>query len=174
MDHSKMNMGKPAPGAKPATPGAKPADAMAGMDHSKMDRGKPAPSAKPEVRGAKPAGAMAGMDHSKMDMGKPAPGAKPAAAGAKPADAMAGMDHSKMNTGSATPKPDATGVAAGGEGKLPVTMAERIADPACPDNLGQAAAPRAVFQRKVYYFCSTGARDEFRRDPAVYLKKHPR
>ena len=93
---------------------------------------------------------------------------------AMPPGAMAGMDHSKMNTGSATPKPDATGVAAGGEGKLPVTMAERIADPACPDNLGQAAAPRAVFQRKVYYFCSTGARDEFRRDPAVYLKKHPR
>ena len=186
MDHSKMNMGKSAPGAKPTTPGAKPADPMAGMDHSKMKMGKPAPGAKPPAPGAKPTDSMAGMDHSKMNMGKPAPGAKPGAAGAtsvaqgaKPATRgssapMAGMDHSKMPMGGATPKPGDVAVAGGSEAMLPVMMAERIADPACPDNVGQASAPKAVYELKVYYFCSTGARDEFRKDPAAYLKKHPR
>ena len=53
-------------------------------------------------------------------------------------------------------------------------MAERIADPACAGNLGEATAPKAVFERQVYYFCSTAARDEFRKDPAAYLKRHPR
>lgn len=79
------------------------------------------------------------------------------------------------------PAPDATpenpGVdtaTASGSGKLPVTMADRLADPSCPDNVGQATAPKAVYERKVYYFCSTKTRDQFRKDPAAYLKKHPR
>jgi YHS domain-containing protein len=150
MDHSAMTPGPPAPGSPSAKPGAKPADPMAGMDHSKMDRGKPAT--------AKPANPMAAMDHSKMDMGKPA--AKPAPSAAKVA---------------APPTPSATEapIEAGG-GKLPVAMAERVADPACPDNLGQATAPKAVYERKVYYFCSTKDRDAFRKDPAAYLKKRPR
>ena len=114
------------------------------------------------------------MDHSKMDMGKSTSAVKPAAADAKPAGAMAGMDHSKMAMGGATAKPGEVPMAVGGEAKLPAMMAERIADPACAGNVGQATASKAVFERKVYYFCSPTARDEFRKDPAAYLKKHPR
>ena len=87
---------------------------------------------------------------------------------------MAGMDHSKMNMGGGSSKPGATPMAAGGEAKLPVMTAQRIADPECAGNVGQATAPKAVFERKVYYFCSTAARDEFRKAPAPYLEKHPR
>ncbi len=174
MDHSKMDMGRPAAAAKSAQPGAKAADPMAGMDHSKMDMGKPAPAAKSAKPGAKAADPMAGMDHSKMDMSKPAPAAKSANPGAKAADPMAGMDHSKMSTGGGTAAPAAAAIPAGSAGKLPVAMAERIADPACPDNVGKATAAKAVHQRKVYYFCSAAARDEFRKDPVAYLKKHPR
>ena len=140
---------------------APPADAMAGMDHSKMAMGKPAPGTKPAKPGAKSTDAMAGMDHSKMAMGKPPPGAKPAKPGAKPAEPMAGMDHSKMAMAGAPPKTSDD-------------AAPRIADPACPDNVGQATAPKAVYERKVYYFCSTRTRDDFRKNPAAYLKKHPR
>ncbi|MBA2260181.1 MAG: YHS domain-containing protein [Acidobacteria bacterium] len=153
---------------------APPADAMAGMDHSKMAMGKPAPGATPARPGAKPVDAMAGMDHSKMAMGKPAPGTKPAKPGAKPAEPMAGMDHSKMAMAGAPPKTSDDAAPAPGEAMLPVNMAERIADPACPDNVGQATAPKAVYERKVYYFCSTRTRDDFRKNPAAYLKKHPR
>ena len=32
-------------------------------------------------------------------------------------------------------------------------------------------APKATYQRKVYYFCSTADRDAFLKDPAAYLKK---
>jgi len=79
-----------------------------------------------------------------------------------------------MTTGRVTARRSGASPAAGSAGKLPVAMAERIADPACPGNVGKAGAARAVYERKVYYFCSTGARDEFRRDPGGYLKKHPR
>ena len=175
MDNSKMNMGAPASGAKPAASGAKPGGATAGMDHSKMNMRAPASSAKPAAPGAKPGGATAGMDHSKMNMGAPASSAKPAAPGPKPGGAMAGMDHSKMNMGGGRSTPGAMPMAAAGEeAKLPVMTAQRIADPACAANVGQATAPKAVFERKVYYFCSTAARDEFRKAPAAYLEKHPR
>lgn len=173
MDHSKTAKGATPAGA-PAAPGAKPADAMAGMDHSKMNMDKPATAAKSRTPGAKPADAMAGMDHSKTDMGKPAPAAKAPEPGAKATAPMAGMDHSKIGMGKPAATPAGTAVPAGGAGKLPVAMAKRIADPACPDNVGKATAAKAVHERKVYYFCSTAARDEFRKDPAAYLKKHPR
>ena len=166
-------IGRPAFSAKPVSPGVKPGGAMAGTDHSKMNMGAPASGAKPAAPGAKPGGAMAGMDHSKMNMG-PASGAKPAAPGAKPSGSMAGMDHSKMNMGGGSSRPGAMPMAAGGEAKLPVMTAQRIADPACAGNVGQATAPKAVFERKVYYFCSTAARDEFRKAPAAYLQNHPR
>ena len=178
MDDSKTAMGATPAGA-PAAPGAQPADAMAGMDHSRMDMGKSGSGTKRAAPGAKAAAPMAGMDHSKMDMGKPAAGAKSAAQGAKPAAPepiapMAGMDHSKMGMGKLAATPTSTAVPAGGAAKLPVAMAERIADPACPDNVGKATAAKAVHERRVYYFCSTAARDEFRKNPAAYLKKHPR
>ena len=160
--------------AVPTAPaGTTPPDAMAGMDHSKMAMGAPAATT-PAAPGAKPADPMAGMDHSKMNMGKPMPAAKPTKSAVKPAEPMAGMDHSKMATAVAPPKTGRDAASEPGELKLPVTMAERIADPACPDNVGQATAPKAVYERKVYYFCSAKARDEFRRDPVAYLKKHPR
>lgn len=160
--------------AVPTAPaGTTPPDAMAGMDHSKMAMGAPAATAT-AAPGAKPADPMAGMDHSKMNMGKPMPAAKPTKSAVKPAEPMAGMDHSKMATAVAPPKTGRDAASEPGELKLPVTMAERIADPACPDNVGQATAPKAVYERKVYYFCSAKARDEFRKGPAAYLKKHPR
>ena len=85
------------------------------------------------------------------------------------------MDHSKMSIPGTAP-------ATGGEHagmkmdtpKLPVIPAARIADPACPANVTQGNAPKAVYQRKVYFFCSTADRDLFRKNPAAYLKQRPR
>ena len=91
--------------------------------------------------------------------------AEPAAPGAKPAAPAAPMDHSKMPMGGSESK--------AGEAKLPVTPAERVMDPACP-TADTRTAPKATYQGKVYYFCSTRDRDEFQKDPAAYLKKRPR
>lgn len=176
MDHSKMPMTAPAatpaskPGGTTAAPGAaKPADPMAGTDHSKMAMGGAATATKPKA-GTKPAQPMGGMDHSKMPMA----GATKPKAGTRAAEPMAGMDHSKMSKPAARPNAGAAPPASTPEAKLPVSMAERVADPNCPDNVGRADAPRATYQRKVYYFCSTGDRDAFRKDPAGYLKRRPR
>ncbi len=57
--------------------------------------------------------------------------------------------------------------------ELPVTPAEEVIDPACP-SADKKTAPKATYQRKVYYFCSMRDRDEFKKDPAAYLKKRPR
>ncbi|HYU78465.1 MAG TPA: hypothetical protein VEK56_05745 [Vicinamibacterales bacterium] len=65
----------------------------------------------------------------------------------------------------------AAAAAPGGEPRLPVTEAERVIDPACAATIDLVNAPKATYQRKVYYFCSTADRDEFVRDPAAYLKK---
>ena len=153
----------------PLTAAAQPAIPMPATDHSKMTAGGAATP-------PKPADPMAGMDHAKKAMAgtaaTPKPGAKRAP---KPADPMAGMNHSNMPKSGAPPKPaNDPGAVAKGEGKLPVMMAQRVADPACPDNVGRADAPRATYQRKVYYFCSTADRDAFKKDPAGYLKRRPR
>ena len=173
--HSTMNMQQPVgasrtpmmnPGSTTPAPGS-----MGEMDHSKMAMGSAA--TKPGTpTGGKSAAPMAGMDHSKMPMGS-ATAKQGAPARAKPAVPMAGMDHSKMGMGTSAPKAGGHG-ATSGTAKLPVTMAERVADPACPGNVGQADAATAVYQKKVYYFCSTADRDRFRKDPAAYLKKQPR
>src|SRR5919106_1775703 len=55
--------------------------------------------------------------------------------------------------------------------RLPVVETERVIDPACAATIDLVNAPRATYQRKVYYFCSTADRDEFVKDPAAYLKK---
>ena len=78
------------------------------------------------------------------------------------------MDHSKTEMGATEP-----GSMTKGDPKLPYMPAERVMDPACP-TADFAAAPKAVFNRRIYYFCSPQDRDEFRKDPAGYLKKHPR
>jgi len=66
-----------------------------------------------------------------------------------------------------TPTPEATPA----EPRLPVAEAERVVDPACAATIDLAKAPKATYQRKVYYFCSAADRDEFVKDPAAYLKK---
>jgi YHS domain-containing protein len=58
-----------------------------------------------------------------------------------------------------------------GEPRLPVVEAERVIDPACAATIDLVNAPKATYQRKVYYFCSAADRDEFVKDPAAYLKK---
>jgi YHS domain-containing protein len=58
-----------------------------------------------------------------------------------------------------------------GEPRLPVTGAERVIDPACAGTIDLVNAPKATYERKVYYFCSTTDRDEFIKDPAAYVKK---
>jgi YHS domain-containing protein len=60
------------------------------------------------------------------------------------------------------------------EPRLPVTDAERVIDPACAATIDLVNAPRATYQRKVYYFCSAADRDEFVRNPSAYLKKRGR
>jgi YHS domain-containing protein len=57
------------------------------------------------------------------------------------------------------------------EPRLPVAEAERVIDPACAGTIDLVNAPKATYQRKVYYFCSAADRDEFVKDPAAYLKK---
>ncbi len=89
------------------------------------------------------------------------------------------MDHShhmapQGSQPSATPpgnRTTPTKESAANEPRLPVTEAERVIDPACAATINLAAAPKATYQRKVYYFCSAADRDEFLKDPAVYLKK---
>lgn len=70
-----------------------------------------------------------------------------------------------------TPAPAAAPPLTAGEPRLPVVEAERVIDPACADKIDLVNAPRATYQRKVYYFCSAADRDEFVKDPAAYLKK---
>ena len=81
------------------------------------------------------------------------------------------MGHSKMAMGGATPAE--SGGMTMGEAKLPVTAAERVMDPACP-NADTKTAPKAVYERRVYSFCSDKDRDAFLKDPAAYLKRRPR
>jgi YHS domain-containing protein len=57
------------------------------------------------------------------------------------------------------------------EPRLPVKEPERVIDPACAGTIDLVNAPRATYQRRVYYFCSVADRDEFVQDPAAYLKK---
>jgi YHS domain-containing protein len=47
-----------------------------------------------------------------------------------------------------------------------------VIDPACAATIDLTSAPKATYQRKTYYFCSTADRDEFIKNPAAYLKKH--
>ena len=56
-----------------------------------------------------------------------------------------------------------------GDPKLPVVAAERVIDPACASTINLTTAPRASYQGKVYYFCSASDRDDFVKDPQVYL-----
>jgi YHS domain-containing protein len=57
------------------------------------------------------------------------------------------------------------------EPRLPVTGAERVIDPACAATIDLVNAPRATYQRRVYFFCSVADRDEFVKDPAAYLEE---
>jgi YHS domain-containing protein len=105
----------------------------------------------PHAPGAAP------MDHSKMPMDH----------------SKTPMDHSKMKPEKPASKPAAgkpTTPPPASEAKLPVLPADRIIDPACP-KIDLVNAPRATYQGRVYYFCSTADRDEFVKDPAAYLKK---
>jgi YHS domain-containing protein len=59
-----------------------------------------------------------------------------------------------------------------GEPRLPVAEAERVIDPACAATIDIVKAPKATYQRKLYFFCSTADRNEFVKDPPAFLKKH--
>ncbi len=173
MDHSRMAMPSAAPPPGTATPpavaprqGSGQAPGMP-MDHSKMAMPPAAPKAGP----TKPtASAPMPVDHSKMAVppAAPKPGAtKPSASTSMP------MDHSKMAMPPAAPKPGTQkpDAAKPGAAKLPVMPLERVLDPRCAKTIDLKTAPKATFEGKVYYFCSTAERDRFRRDPAAYLKK---
>ena len=49
--------------------------------------------------------------------------------------------------------------------------AERVIDPVCAATIDLVNAPRATYQGKAYYFCSTADRDAFVKDPVAYLKR---
>ena len=107
-------------------------------------------------------GAAGTMDHAQH----------PAAA---PAD-----DHAAHTTSKPKPSAPAAGAASTSkeestaEPRLPVVAAERVIDPACAATIDLVNAPKATYQRKVYYFCSAADRDEFVKDPPAYLKKRGR
>ena len=122
--------------------------------------GLPVPSSAPAPAGVAPKAPATADPHAGHAMP-----AQPAAPAAKPAAPAAPMDHSKMPMGGSESK--------AGAAKLPVTPAERVMDPAC-QTADTRTAPKATYQGKVYYFCSTKDRDEFQKDPAAYLKKRPR
>ena len=163
MDHSKMGM--PSAVSKSETTKPRSGAAMP-IDHSKMVM----PPGTPKTETSTPSkGAVMPMDHSKMAM----PPTTSNSETKKPsADAAPPMDHSKMATPPTTPqsstdKPAATP----GNAKLPVMPLERVLDPRCAKTIDLETAPRATFEGKVYYFCSTADRDRFRKNPAAYLKK---
>jgi YHS domain-containing protein len=122
------------------------------------------------MRMSQPMQGHASMSHDSMshDPTMPAPHVEPHAAPKKPAPAASPqpMDHSK------TPMPPAASPEA--TPKLPVIPAEESLDPRCATAIDRKTAPKATYQGKVYYFCSTADRDTFRKDPGAYLKKHPR
>ena len=173
MDPAAMGHGKSAPGGKPPAMGAKPPAPTQPMDHSKMGQGAPAPRTKAAAPGAKPAAPAHSMDHSKMPTGTSGQAAKPATPVAKPATPPQSMDHSKMPAGAGETKAGGHETMKTREPKLPVMPAERVMDPTCP-NADTKTAPKATYERKVYYFCSDHEREEFVKDPAAYLKKRPR
>jgi YHS domain-containing protein len=106
---------------------------------------RPATMMMHEARGAAPAP----VEHPQHAVPQPAPRAKPGA----------------PNQPAAPREPPP------GEPRLPVNEAERVIDPACAATIDLVKAPRATYQRRVYYFCSVSDRDEFVKDPAAYLKK---
>lgn len=61
-----------------------------------------------------------------------------------------------------------------GDPRLPVVAAERVIDPACATTIDLVNAPRASYQGRVYYFCSTADQAEFLKDPDAYLKRRAR
>jgi YHS domain-containing protein len=67
--------------------------------------------------------------------------------------------------------PAATAPTPTGDPKLPVMPAERVIDPACAATMNLTTAPRATYQGKVYYFCSSNDRDDFVKDPQAYMRK---
>jgi YHS domain-containing protein len=97
----------------------------------------------------------------------PAPSPPPATAGAAPAASPA---RAPAAPGTATDADRPTPA----EPRLPVVAAERVIDPACAATIDLLSAPRATYQGKVYYFCSTADRDEFVKDPEVYVKRGAR
>ncbi len=159
-----------APATTKAPPTGKPsADPHAGMPG--MSPAPTKPATKPSATTKPTTDPHAGHTTPASDKPKPSATdkAKPPSAGRKPAaDPHAGMP-------GMPPAPGEKGTGMTKENpKLPVMPVERIADPACPGNVTDPTAATAVYGRKVYYFCSTKDRDEFRKDPAAYLKKRPR
>ena len=83
----------------------------------------------------------------------------------------AAMSHATAAPDTGAPRGPAAASPPAGDPKLPVMPAERVIDPACASTINLTTAPRASYQGKVYYFCSSGDRDDFVRDPQAYLKK---
>ena len=165
MDHSKMVMPPAAPKAETAKPSS---GAAMPMDHSKM--AMPPGTPKTETSTSSKGAAMP-MDHSKMAM---PPTTSKSETKRPSADAATPMDHSKMSMPPTAPKPSTDKLAATpGNAKLPVMPLEKVVDPRCAKTIDLKTAPKATFEGKVYYFCSTADRDRFRSDPAAYLKKRP-
>ena len=85
-------------------------------------------------------------------------------------------DHSQHT---APAKPAAPAAGAGnsapsrpaGDPRLPVAEAERVIDPVCAATIDLAKAPKATYQRRVYYFCSESDRTQFVKEPEAYLRK---
>lgn len=70
--------------------------------------------------------------------------------------------------------PERAPAAEPGDPRLPVIQAERVIDPACAATIDMVNAPRATYQGRVYYFCSTRDQEDFLNDPEAYLKRRAR
>jgi YHS domain-containing protein len=125
------------------------------------------------------AGAAAAPGDHTQHAGAPAAEDQSQHAGAAPAEdhsqhtaAPAAQDRSERPGAPAQPRVPA---AASEEGaRLPVLPVERVIDPRCAATIDLVNAPRATYQNKAYYFCSTADRDAFVRDPEAYLNRQAR
>ena len=45
-----------------------------------------------------------------------------------------------------------------------------VTDPVCGMDIDPKAAPREEYQGKMFYFCSEGCEEEFKKSPAAYVR----
>ena len=122
----------------------------------------PPPAAEPAKQAA-PAGPTLTTTPGHNMAATPAPGARKPAASPPRAETPA--------TSKKEAAPAAADAHAGHAMTTAANPAARLADLMCQPEVDPKTAPRATYQGKAYYFCSTVDRDLFLKSPAKYLQR---